>query len=121
MLAAVVAILDASLLEQLREVRSTESSDRVPTLSNREAVDVAAVAGALGDIVETLIALLVQPGIQEAKGSLAAGDESIVDKGEDAGGQRRGRGGSADGALSAVPNVGEVEALRGDIGVGTAV
>ena len=52
---------------------------------------------------------------------LAASDQSIVDQREDTSSQRSGSRSTRDGALSAVPDVGEVETLGGKIGVGTSL
>lgn len=79
------------------------------------------MATSLRDIIETLVPLFVQPGVQEAKRSFATGDERIIDKRENASSQRRGRRRPTDGTLSSVPDIGEVQALRREIRVRTAV
>lgn len=73
-----------SQLQQLREVGSTESGDGVPSLGNRESLDVASITVALGDVGETLVALFVEPWVEETEYGLAGCQKSIVDKGEDA-------------------------------------
>jgi hypothetical protein len=82
-------VLNTSLLQQLREIRSTETGNGIPALSNRETLNVAAVAETLLHVVEALVALGVEPRVQEAERSLAAGDQGVVDEGEDTGGEGR--------------------------------
>jgi hypothetical protein len=112
--------LDTSSLQQLGEVGSTESGNGIPALCDREALNVATVAGALGNVVERLVALLVQPGVQPSEGRLSRRNQRVVDERKDTSGQRRRGRCTADGALSAVPEVCKVQALRSQIGVRTS-
>lgn len=78
------------------------------------------MAAAAHDICETLVALLVQPGVQEAQWRLAGGDQRVINKGKYAACERaRGRR-PTDDALGAVPEVGEVEGLGGEVGIATS-
>lgn len=60
------------------------------------------------NISEPLVALLVQPRVQPTQRGLTRLVQSIVDEGEDAGGEWAGSGRSGDGDLGAVPERGEV-------------
>lgn len=128
-LAALLVLEEGS--EQLGVVGSSQTSDGVPALDSREA-NVAALAGgavavgtaqvlvARGDVVER-VGVLVQDGIEEAEGTLLAGDDALVDDAVDETGKDGGRlGRAAAGALAAVDDDDTVEAVGGDVGVATA-
>jgi hypothetical protein len=68
-----------SQLNQLREIRCSKPSNRIPTFRDRETFNVASMAEALGNISKALVPLLVQPRVQETQGGLATRQQRIVD------------------------------------------
>lgn len=107
-------------LDQFREVGRSEAGNGVPTFGDRETLDVAAMAISLGDIRKALVALLVQPGVQEAKNRLSTCKQRVVDERKDTRGKGARRRSTRNGALGAVPEVGKVETLGRQIGVSAA-
>ena len=67
-----LVVLRTSSLKQLGEVGCSPASDGIPTLGDRETIDVAAMTASLEDVIKALVPLLVQPGVKPAKNRLAA-------------------------------------------------
>jgi hypothetical protein len=78
------------------------------------------MAGTGSDVIESLVALLVQPGVQPSERRFALLEQCVVDKREDTGRQRAGGRGTGDGDLGTVPEDCEVKPLGSEIGVGAA-
>ena len=100
--------------------RSTPASDSIPALLGREAVGLAAVRGADGDVGEGLVGLAVEPGVEETERLLALGEQSIVDESNDSGEVGAGGGSATNGPNGAGPDDHIVVTLGSDIGVGAA-
>ncbi len=95
------------------------ASNRIPSRAGRETVSAAARIVADSDIVEH-IWVLVDDGVEEANGSLAALQALLVeqiDNGSEDGG--RGRG-TADTVCLVIPDGSQLETESRDIGEGTA-
>jgi hypothetical protein len=56
--------LRASNLKQLGEVGCSPTSNGIPALGDGEAVDVAAMAASLEDVIQPLVSLFVQPRVK---------------------------------------------------------
>ena len=67
--ASTISLVDlrASSLEQRREVGCSPTGNGIPTLGDRETIDVAAMTASLEDVVQALVALLVQPRVKTSK------------------------------------------------------
>ena len=98
--------------------RSTPASNSIPTLLGREAVSLATVGRADGDVGEGLVGLAVEPRVEETERLLALGEESVVDESDDSGEVGAGGGSAADSPDGAGPDDNVAVALSGNIGVG---
>ena len=106
---------------ELAEVRDTETGSGIPSSLGGESSLVAAnVVVSAGNISETVLAGLVQPGVKETKRSLAAVDEVVIEDSNDGGGGRSGSAGTTERALKTIVVDGVVSVEGGDIRVGTA-
>lgn len=106
---------------KLAKVGNTPTSGSIPASNSRESrLEAADVVVALGNVTETLVAGLVEPGVEETETRLAVGDEVVVEESNDgSGGRSRSTGADeADTAAAVVDGVDSVESS--DIGVGTA-
>lgn len=82
---------------ELAKVGNTPTAAGIPALGSGEGSGATTNVGVTsGNIANTSLASLVQPGVKEAKRSLAVGDEVVVDKSKDGGGG----GGSSRGTTS---------------------
>ncbi|GMG07457.1 unnamed protein product [Aspergillus oryzae] len=123
-------------LLELGEIGSSETSDGIPALSSvpasvrhdgttvRGAAEASATGAANasteGDILQTLAAGLVQPGVQEAESGLAGAETGIVQESDDGAEGRGGGGGAVELAQGALVVDGKVHALGCDVGESTA-
>ena len=107
--------------DQFREYRRSETRHRIPALRYRKPGSIAASADTLRDVGKRLIALLVQPRVQESEGCLAICNQGVVCESDDGGHEGAGGAGPGDDFKGWVPDDLEVEALRWDVGVGTTI
>ena len=123
-------------LLELGEIGSSETRDGIPALSGVPASkrhDGSAVRGTAeasatgaasasteGDVLQTLAASLVQPGVQEAESGLARAETGIVKESDDSAEGRGGGGGTVELAQGALVVDSEVHALGRNVGEGTA-
>jgi hypothetical protein len=65
-LASKITLVDlrASSLKQLGEVGCSPAGNGIPTLGDRETIDVAAMTASLEDVIKTLVSLLVEPRVK---------------------------------------------------------
>lgn len=101
--------------------RSSKSGTWIPSLGDWESSSAAGIGPTTDNVGEALVALAVQPGIQESERRFARRDQSIIYEGEDTRHQWAGSTCSGNGAFSKVANVGEVKALGCEIGITSAI
>ena len=67
--ASTISLVDlrASSLEQLGEVGCSPAGNGIPTLGDRETINVAAMTASLEDVIQALVPLLVQPRVKTSK------------------------------------------------------
>lgn len=106
---------------QLAEVGNTKTGSGVPSSLGGESSLVATdIVVSAGDVSETVLAGLVQPGVQETKRSLAIVDEVVVENGNDGSGGGSGGAGTTERALKTTVVDGVVSVESRNIRVGTA-
>lgn len=64
--ASTISLVDlrASSLKQLGEVGCSPAGNGIPTLGDRETIDVAAMTASLEDVIKALVSLLVEPRVK---------------------------------------------------------
>ncbi len=105
---------------ELDKVGHTQTSRSIPSLNSRESGRGRAnVISSLGNITEAILALLVEPRVEETKRALAIGHKVVVEKSNDGGGSGGGSAGATASTLIAAAEDGELGVERSDIRVGT--
>lgn len=102
-------------LEKSRVVRSSKTSDWIPTRDRLEARAGAVGVAAVGDIVKSA-RVGVQHRVDEADGGLVGKETLLVDAGKDRGDDRCRSGGTTNGVWRALPEEQDVVTESTDIG-----